>query len=454
MRMIADCRAGKINKILVKSISRFARNTVDALNYIRELKELGISIYFENENIDTLTPGGEVLITILAAMAEQESRTMSTNIKWTYQKKFKNGEVILNTGLMLGYTKAGRKDEEGREIYEINETEAAIVRRIYREYLAGITITRICRGLEADGIPTKLGKTKWRVSVIRSILTNEKYTGDAVLGKTFKPDVLSKYRQKNNGQAPMYYAEGTHPAIIDKEMFEMVRVEMQRRKDDKDTAVGSSRYTSKYPFSGLLVCGECGHKLRRHVRTVGSGMTVPAWGCSNRISNGRAACDSHHVNEDTLQNTYTAAIRDMIEDAEEIMTAVKESAGLVMEPENRAALDRIEQEIIDLQNAVLELHKAKQQRSVTAADYAAQIKEYSERMQALEAQQAELQTTENRYSEVKMWLDSFAEHIQSGAIMNADDSMIMKQLVEQIIVGDDGIEVHFKCGILASHEYL
>ena len=130
------------------------------------------------------------------------------------------------------------------------------------------------------------------------------------------------------------------------------------------------------------------------------------------------------MNEDTLQNTYTAAIRDMIEDAEEIMTAVKESAGLVMEPENRAALDRIELEIIDLQNAVLELHKAKQQRSVTAADYAAQIKEYSQRMQELEAQQAELQTTENRYAEVKLWLDSFAEHIQSGAIMNADDSMI------------------------------
>lgn len=203
--------------ILVKSISRFARNTVDALNYIRELKELGISIYFENENIDTLTPGGEVLITILAAMAEQESRTMSTNIKWTYQKKFKNGEVILNTGLMLGYTKAGRKDEEGREIYEINEAEATIVRRIYREYLAGTTITRICRGLEEDGIPTKLGKKRWQYSVVNSILTNEKYTGDAVLGKTFKPDVLSKYRQKNNGQAPMYYAEGTHPAIIDKD---------------------------------------------------------------------------------------------------------------------------------------------------------------------------------------------------------------------------------------------
>lgn len=169
MRMIADCRAGKINKVLVKSISRFARNTVDALNYIRELKDLGISVYFENENIDTLTPGGEVLITILAAMAEQESRTMSTNIKWTYQKKFKNGEIVLNTGLMLGYVKTG-KDAEGRDTYEINENEAAIVRRIYGEYLTGVSIHRICRGLEADGIPTKLGKKRWAYSVVHSAL--------------------------------------------------------------------------------------------------------------------------------------------------------------------------------------------------------------------------------------------------------------------------------------------
>ena len=166
MRMIADCRAGKINKILVKSISRFARNTVDALNYIRELKDMSVSVCFENENIDTLTPGGEVLITILAAMAEQESRTMSTNIKWSYQKKFKNGEVLLNTSMMMGYIKTDRRDEEGKVIYEINEEEAVVVRRIYREYLSGVTVTRICRGLEADGIPTKLGRKRWQPSVM------------------------------------------------------------------------------------------------------------------------------------------------------------------------------------------------------------------------------------------------------------------------------------------------
>ena len=200
----------------------------------------------------------------------------STFRRWSYQKKFKNGEVILNTGLMLGYTKVG-KDDEGRAVYEINEAEAEIVRRIYREYLAGTTVARICGELEADGILTKFGKTKWRHKVILSILSNEKYTGDVILGKTFKPDVLTKYRMKNTGQAPMYYAEGTHPAIIEKEMFEMVKAEMKRSKDAETESVGAARYTSKYVFSGLLICGECGHKLRRHVRTVGTGAKVPAW---------------------------------------------------------------------------------------------------------------------------------------------------------------------------------
>jgi len=453
MRMIADCRAGKINKVMVKSISRFARNTVDALNYIRELKDLGISVYFESENIDTLTPGGEVLLTILAAMAEQESRTMSTNIKWSYQKKWQNGEITLNTGMMMGYKKAAGKDEDGHDIYEIYEPEAAVVRRIYREFLGGSAILRIAKGLNEDGVPTKLGKGKWRYSVIVSILTNEKYTGNAILGKTYKPDVLSKQRQRNTGKAPMYYAEGSHPAIIDKEMFDMAQEEMRRRKEADDRTVGTSRYSSKYPFSGLLVCGKCGHKLRRHVRTVGSGKTVAAWGCTHRITNGRSACDSHHVRDDVLQRTYLAAIREMIEDADDIMAAVKESAGLVLQPENAAALADIEQEIIDIQETALGLHKAKQAHQITESEYAARISECGIRMKELEAQQAELQTAESRYAEVKTWLSTFEAHIKSGAILNADDGTIVKQLVEQIIVSDDGIEIQFKCGATIEKEY-
>lgn len=441
LRMISDCRAGKINRILVKSISRFARNTVDALNYIRELRELGISVYFESESIDTLTPGGEVLITILSAMAEQEARTMSSNIKWAYQKKFKNGEVNLNTGLMLGYSKA--KDGE----YAINEKEAEIVRRIYREYIAGITVTRICKGLEDDEIPTKLGKTKWSNTVILSILQNEKYTGNAILGKTFKPDVLSKYRQKNTGQAPKYYAENTHPAIIDTETFEMVKKEMLRRREDKDSAVGSSRYTSKYAFSGLLICGICGHRLRRHVRTVGSGSKVPAWGCSNRIKNGRAACDSKHISEEQLQRTYLAAIRDMIDGADEIMDTVRDNAGLVMEPENKKALDEIERQIIEVQEAVLKLHRDKRMRGMPDSEYNARIQEHSRRMGKLEKQRGKLKNTEDRYSEVKAWLDAFEGSIQSGEILDVGNGMVMKALVDRVIIWKGRIEIRFKCGV-------
>lgn len=236
MRMIDDCRAGKINRVLVKSISRFGRNTVDTLTYIRELRELGISIFFETQNIDTMTAGGDVLITILAAMAEQESRTMSTNIKWAFQKRFKDGRVLINFKQSLGYDKVVNVDENGHkeEEYVIVESEAEIVRMIYREYLSGKTIRQIADQLNELGIRTKRGY-EWKPSGIEGVLTNYKYTGNAILGMTYKPDVLSKSRLKNEGQSPSYHVENSHPAIITKEMFDMVQAEIQRRKNIRST---------------------------------------------------------------------------------------------------------------------------------------------------------------------------------------------------------------------------
>lgn len=454
LRMIEDCRAGKIKKVLVKSISRFARNTVDALQYIRELKDLGISVYFESENIDTLTPGGEVLLTILAAMAEQESRTISSNIKWAWQRKFQKGDIILNTGLMLGYRKIG-KDDEGHDVYEINEEEAEIVRRIYREFIAGYSITQIAKRLQADGVKTKLGRESWRHNVIESILTNEKYTGNALLGKTFKPDVLTKYRLKNDGKkAPIYYVEGSHPAIIEKGLFDLAQQEMQRRRDANDNKVGGGRYSSRYPFSGMLVCGICGSKLRRQVRTMGSGKRTASWGCCNRINNGRAVCDSHHVNEDVLEAAYLTAMRRLVDSAEEVVEAVRDGAELALEPENKAAMDRIDEETIQLQEAALALHKAKQRMEIGAVEYASRVKEYSERMKELEAERNELQGTAAKYAEVRMWLDTFIEQTMQSDTLTTVDGTTMKMLVDRIHVRNDGIVVEFKCGVAIEQEYV
>lgn len=455
LRMINDCRAGKIQKILVKSISRFARNTVDALNYIRELKDLGISVYFESENIDTLTPGGEVLITILAAMAEQESRTISTNIKWAYQRKFQKGEIILNTGLMLGYKKEPYKDENGLTVYSVIEEEAVVIRRIFREYAAGMTPARIASGLNDDGIPTKKGRNGWLPSVIKSILVNEKYTGNAVLGKTYKPDVLSKKRMPNDGsQAPMYYAENTHPAIIEKELFDLVQKEIQRRKDCKDAVTGTTRYTSKYPFSGLLVCATCGSRLRRHVRTVGSGKRVPSWACCTRILHGRTVCDSHHIREDVLERTYLAAIQKMVDDAAEVIATVREGAMLAMEPENAAKLEAVDREILATQEQMLAMHKQFTAQRISAEAYNEAVRAASVKIQELEEQREELETVATRYAEVKVWLDAFEESTRTGQIMTATDAVIMKMLVEEILVDDYGIEVKFKCGASVEQEYL
>lgn len=455
MRMIDDCCAGKIEKVLVKSISRFARNTVDALTYIRKLKELGISIYFESENIDTMTPGGEVMITILAAMAEQESRTISSNIKWAYQRKFQNGEAMINTGIMLGYRKTDKKDEDGHDVYEINEDEAEIVRRIYREYLSGTSITRICRNLEADGVPTKFGRNKWRYSVVRSILENEKYTGNSILGKTWKPDVLSKHRQRNDGKIqPIYYVEDTHPAIIEKDVFEMVKSELARRQDAKENAVGTSRYTSKYPFSGLLICGICGTKLRRQIRQMGNGAKVPAWCCSNRVINGRTVCDSRHVREDVLEATYLEGIRTIIESTTEISAAIMDSVDDEMQVRNKETLDLLETEIIEIQEKVLELHKAKQRLEVSAVDYSAAIAEYSAQIKEKETKRAELQDESLKYTKIKKWLAAFDENMLSGKIMTAKDSEVMRTIVERIYVKDDGIEIVLKCGVCIGQEYV
>jgi len=207
-QMVADALAGKIDLIVTKSVSRFARNTVDSLSTIRELKEHGTEVYFEKENIWTFDSKGELLLTIMSSLAQEESRSISENVRWGQRKKFSDGRYSLNYKNFLGYDKG----PDGTLV--INKEQAKIVRRIFGEFLTGHTPFQIAKRLTADGIPTPAGKKKWSYTTVRSVLSNETYMGDKLLQKTYSIDFLSKNRLKNQGQVPQYYVEQDHPAII------------------------------------------------------------------------------------------------------------------------------------------------------------------------------------------------------------------------------------------------
>lgn len=198
----------------------------------------------------------------------------------------------------------------------------------------------------------------------------------------------------------------------------------------------------------------CGTKLRRHVRRCGHTALVPAWGCANRIVNGRAICDSHHVREDVLEKTYKAAVTALVEDAGSVIGSIKESAEDILQPRNKEALEQIEQQIIDTQEAVLELHKRKRDGLLSEERYKAEVNSCAEHLQALEAQRDELQSADTRYAQMRAWLAAFREHIETGDIMNDHDGSIMRSIVERIIVNDDCIEIEFKCGVSIKQEYV
>ena len=224
-RMIDDCKAGNIDMIITKSISRFARNTLDCLKYIRQLKDMNISVLFEKESINTMNAKGEVLITIMTSLAQQESQSLSQNVKMGLQYRYQQGKVQINHNRFLGYT----KDADGNLI--IDPEQAEIVKRIYREYLEGLSMDKIAAGLERDGILTGAGGKRWHTSIINKILRNEKYIGDALLQKTYTTDFLNKTRVKNNGLVPQYYVEGNHEAIIPKEIYLQVQEELFRLRE-------------------------------------------------------------------------------------------------------------------------------------------------------------------------------------------------------------------------------
>lgn len=305
--MIDDALAGRIDLIITKSVSRFARNTVDSLKTIRELKKVGTEVYFEKENIYTFDGKGELLLTIMSSLAQEESRSISENVTWGQRRSFESGKVHLAYGRFLGY----KKGKDGNP--EIDKEQAVIVELIYRMFLDGKTPAYICKYLENQKIPAPGGGEKWTKTTITSILTNEKYKGHALLQKTFTTDFLEKTKKKNEGEVPQYYVEDSHPAIIDPDIWDFVQLELARRKK-----VGKA-YSGKCSLSSKLICEDCGGFYGQKVWHSTDKYRSEIWQCNAKFKN-ETKCGTPIFTTDEIHQLFIQAYNQVMSDVNRIIS--------------------------------------------------------------------------------------------------------------------------------------
>ena len=321
-KMIKLCKNKKIDMILVKSISRFARNTVDCLHYTRMLKALGVDVFFEEQGIHSIKSDAEFYISIYGTIAQSESENISVNVKWGKLQSAKEGKVVFSYKNFLGY----RKGADGNP--EIDEEQAETVRIIYDRFLAGDSLNQIAEKLQNEQRLSPAGKSEWSTSTIRSILSNEKYKGDAIINKTFTVDCLTKEVRKNRGERPKYYVENSHPAIIDAETFGRAQEELARRIGKKKikeigTKTEQGKYSSKYALTELLICGECHTPYRRCTWTA-HGRKRIVWRCVKRLDYGKKYChNSPTLEENSLQTAIVNAIQKFAQQDPQLLKNLK-----------------------------------------------------------------------------------------------------------------------------------
>ena len=327
-KMIRLCKRGKVDMIMVKAISRFARNTVDCLKYTRLLKDIGVDVFFEEQKLHSTQPGAELYITIYGCLAQSESENLSANVIWGKLQSAKEGKVSFVYSQTLGYRKGG----DGKP--EIDEEQAVIVRYIYNSFLSGEGLETIAQQLNDNGIPGVRGG-KWSISTIRSILTNEKYKGDAIINKTFVVNYLTKKVKKNNGERPKYYVENNHPAIIDSATFARVQEEIARRSNRRQEHKHGQgdvkfRYSAKYALTQLMVCGECKSSYHRYT-WVKNGVKKGVWRCECRTKFKKKYCKhSPAIEEEYLHQTIMNGIMSVAKENTKLLTVLKEHIGYVI----------------------------------------------------------------------------------------------------------------------------
>ena len=388
--MIADALAGKIDLILTKSISRFARNTVDSIQTIRKLKEKDIEVIFEKENIRTLDPSCELVLTIMASLAQEESRSISQNCTWGQRKRFSDGKYSVAYSNFLGYDKD----------FKINEKEAEIVKLIFNLFIDGKTYGEIRDELKNRNIKTVTGKDKWEISVIKSIIKNEKYCGDALLQKCYTKDYITKKHVKNNGNIPQTYVEQGHMGIISKELYELAQIEVERRE--------KYRLRNLDIFSGKLICSECGHKYYKCTEK-GKNTSWVVYKCDGR--GWRGNCNSKSLKIDKVKEQFVVEFNKLIKKEPYLLTTIR---GLTVD-------------LLDIENDILERDRFK-----------GKLKEFSNRDNELSKKCIEKVNDEieslNKIIEIK----NLAE------IKNFDNDLFLATIETVLIDKDGNIKLNWK----------
>lgn len=433
-RMINDALSGKIDLIITKSVSRFARNTVDTLTTVRKLKEKGVEVYFEKENIYTLDSKGELLITIMSSLAQEESRSISENVTWGQRKRFADGKINLPYKNFLGY----KKGDNG--LPEIIESEAKIVRMIYKMFLEGKTPSFIAKHLTEQQIPTPAGKKVWQSSTVESILTNEKYKGSALLQKTFTVDFLTKKKKVNEGEVQQYYIEKSHPAIIPPETFDLVQIEFQKRKGKRTSTAGV--------FASKIVCGDCGGFYGSKVWHSNSKYRRVIWQCNQKFKN-KEKCTTPHFTEEQLKQAFIDVFNSTIENRDEIISTLN---ALICTLADTSKIDiQIENQQKKVNTAAENIRACVDENRRYALNQEEYEKRYSEVVKMYQYETSKLEELENmrtmqifKKKEVQKMLNTLNEN---KTLMTEFDGGLFYSLVDIVTVKDkNGLIFKFKDG--------
>ena len=452
-RMMQDALAGKIDLIITKSVSRFARNTVDTLTAIRGLKEHGVEVYFEEQNIYTLDGKGELLLTIMSSIAQEESRNISENVTWGIRKRFADGKVSMPYKRFMGY----RRGENG--VPEIVEAEAQIVRGIFRRFLEGATGTMIAKELNEADVPcpackSRLGedeiganKTKkriarWSGSTVESILTNEKYKGDAILQKTYCTDYLRKTFVENDGsEIPKYYAQNSHTAIISSEVFDLAQMELEWRK----SLNGS--YSGKSCFASRVVCGDCGAFYGSKVWHSTDAYRRVIWRCNGKYT-GQKKCTTPYVTQEELEKAFVGVMQRVLREKDAIIAACRETLEVIDTAKFDAEVARLENEASSvaerLRKLVVENARVRRNQAEYQREYDRLVVEYDR----INAQIQAMENQSRNRERAKRKLEIFLSLLEKVEVCKALEPYTFATMVEKVVVGRDGrLEFCFRNGM-------